>query len=165
MQNTIAGQGRGGASLFPPLTLATLVTALVAGVFADGTWEIWARFITPYWVGGPLQPAALVQSVFGFNNFALAEIIHLVVGIVFYPLGYLFIAKPIADRFLPFLPWPVVALGFGTGLWVFALYVMAHLFAGLPPFLGFIQLTWASLVGHLLFGLVTGLVVRLRMAS
>ena len=58
--------------------------------------------------------------------------------------------------------WPVVALGFGAGLWVFALYVMAHLIAGLPPFLGFIQLTWASLVGHLIFGLVCGAVVRWR---
>lgn len=150
---------------FPPLTLATLVTALIAGVLADGTWEFWARVITPLWVGGPLQPAALVQSVFGFSSFALAEVIHLVVGVVFYPLGYLFIAKPIADRFLPFLPWPVVALGYGVGLWIFALYIMAHLFAGLPPFLNFITLTWASLIGHLLFGLVVGIVVRWRMPA
>ena len=55
-----------------------------------------------------------------------------------------------------------MALGYGVGLWVFALYIMAHLFAGLPPFLDFITLTWASLVGHLLFGLVVGIVVRWR---
>ncbi|WP_417772081.1 hypothetical protein [Stappia sp.] len=148
--------------LFPPLVLSTLVTTLMAGVFADGAWEIWARAVTPLWVGGPLQPAALVQSVFGFNNVTLAEAIHLVVGILFYPLGYLYIARPIADRFLPFLPWPVVAFGYGVGLWVFALYFMAHLAAGLPAFLGFIPLAWASLVGHVLLGLVLGLVVRLR---
>ncbi|QGZ35949.1 hypothetical protein [Stappia indica] len=160
-----AAPAAAAASFFPPLTLATLVTALIAGVLADGTWEFWARVITPLWVGGPLQPAALVQSVFGFSSFALAEAIHLVVGVVFYPLGYLFIAKPIADRFLPFLPWPVVALGYGVGLWIFALYIMAHLFAGLPPFLNFITLTWASLIGHLLFGLVVGIVVRWRMPA
>ncbi|NRG16325.1 hypothetical protein HPQ64_01325 [Rhizobiales bacterium] len=148
---------------FPPLTLATLLTAIGAGILADGTWEFWARVITPLWVGGPLQPAALVQSVFGFQNLPLAELIHLVVGVVFYPLGYLFVAKPIADRFLPFLPWYVVALGYGVGLWVFALYIMAHVFAGLPPFLGFVPLAWASLIGHMAFGFVTGLVVRLRM--
>ena len=39
---------------------------------------------------------------------------------------------------------------------------MAHLVAGLPPFLGFIPLTWASLVGHLLFALVLAWVVRWR---
>ncbi|MCA1299145.1 hypothetical protein [Stappia indica] len=152
-------------ALFPPLTAATLGTILLGGILADATWEIWARFITPLWVGGPLQPAALVQSVFGFRNLALAELIHLVVGVVFYPIGYLYIARPIADRFLPFLSWPVVALGYGVGLWTFALYVMAHLIAGFPAFLGFIQLTWASLVGHLLFALVLGAVVHWRMPA
>ena len=47
-------------------------------------------------------------------------------------------------------------------MWIFALYIMAHLIAGLPPFLGFIPLTWASLVGHLLFALVLAWVVRWR---
>jgi len=151
--------------LFPALTVSTFITAILAGLAADIAWEVWARVLTPFWVGGPLQPSALVQSVFGFRNLFLAEVIHGIVGVVFYPLGYLFIARPIARLVTPFLPWWVVGLGFGVGLWVFALYVMAHLFAGLPPFLGFIQLTWASLVGHLLFGLVTAAVVRWREAG
>lgn len=151
-------------SIFPPISGTVLVTAVLAGAAADLVWEIWARFITPLWIGGPLQPAALVQSVFGFNNVFAAELIHIVVGVVFYPLGYLFIARPIARLVTPFLPWWVVGAGFGVGLWVFALYVMAHLFAGLPPFLGFIQLTWASLVGHVLFGVVCAAVIRWREA-
>ncbi len=152
-------------SHFPEVSLGILVTAILAGAAADITWEFWARVITPLWVGGPLQPAALVQSVFGFRDLFLAEIIHGVVGVVFYPLGYLFIARPIARVVTPFLPWWIVGLGFGVGLWVFALYIMAHIFAGLPPFLGFIKLTWASLMGHMLFGLVTAAVVQLREAG
>ena len=162
MNSSNTMRAHGPSSLFPPLTMATLVTAIVAGIAADLTWEIWARGITPFWVGGPLQPAALVQSVFGFRNLFLAEVIHGVVGVVFYPLGYLFIARPIARVVTPFLPWWIVGLGFGIGLWIFALYIMAHVFAGLPPFLGFVTLTWASLVGHLLFGLVAAAVVRWR---
>lgn len=149
---------------FPPLTTATLVTALLAGVAADVTWEIWARVFTPLWVGGPLEPAALVQSVFGLTSRLVAEIIHLVVGFLFYPLGYLFIARPIADSVVK-LPWWVLSALYGVGLWIFALYIMAHLIAGLPPFLGFIQLTWASLAGHVLFALVLGWVVRWREAG
>jgi hypothetical protein len=42
---------------------------------------------------------------------------------------------------------------------------MAHLIAGLPAFLGFIPLTWASFGGHVLFGLIVGFVVRMREAS
>lgn len=152
----------GKPALFPPLTAHVIITALIAGLAADLTWEVWARLVTPIFVGGPLQPAALIQGVFGFQNLLLAEIIHAVVGIVFYPLGYLFVARPVARAVTPFLPWWVVGLGFGVGLWVFALYVMAHLFANQPPFLGFIPLTWASLVGHMLFGLIVAAVVRYR---
>lgn len=146
----------------PMLTRRLIVTALLAGLAADLTWEFWARVITPLWVGGPLQPAALIQSVFGFRNNGLAEVIHAVVGIVFYPLGYLFIARPLQRLVVPGLPVLLTGVGFGIGLWVFALYVMAHLFAGLPAFLGFITLTWASLVGHVLFGVIVALVVRAR---
>jgi hypothetical protein len=155
-------RGSPASSLMPSLSLSVFITALLAGGAADAAWEFWARVITPLWVGGPLQPAALVQSVFGFTNLFLAELIHGVVGVVFYPLGYLFVARPIARLVTPFLPWWIVGLGFGVGLWVFALYVMAHLLAGLPPFLGFITLTWASLIGHMIFGLVTATVVRWR---
>jgi hypothetical protein len=151
-----------GPSLLPRLTGSLLLSALLAGLAADISWEIWARAITPLWLGGPLEPAALVQSVFGLQSRIAAELIHLVVGVLFYPLGYLYIARPLARVLVPFLPWWVVGLGFGLGLWVFALYVMAHLFAGLPAFLGFIPLAWASLIGHLIFGLVTATVVRWR---
>ena len=64
-----AGVGK-PRTLFPPLTAATLVTSLFAGIAADLTWEVWARLITPLLpgVGGPLEPAALVQSVFGLES-------------------------------------------------------------------------------------------------
>ncbi|WP_168879332.1 hypothetical protein [Rhizobium sp. P28RR-XV] len=149
------------ANVFPDIQPTLARTIVLSGLAADITWEIWARIITPLWVGGPLEPAALVQSVFGFNNLLLAELIHAVVGIILYPIGYLFIARPLQRLIFPRLPVLLTGIGFGTGLWVFALYVMAHLFAGLPAFLGFITLTWASLIGHILFGTVVASVVRL----
>lgn len=155
-----------GTSLFPPLTGRTLVTAMMAGLAADLTWEFWARIITPLLpgVGGPLEPAGLIQSVFGFNNWLLGEAIHLGVGFLAYPIGYLFVARPLQRAIIPGLPWWLTATGFGIGLWIFALYVMAHLIAGFPPFLGWIPLTWASLGGHIVFGLMVGLIVRWREA-
>lgn len=150
-----------GSSL-PALTTRLLITAIIAGVAADLTWEVWARGVTPLIVGGPLEPAALVQSVFGLTSRFAAELIHLVVGVVFYPLGYLFVARPLQRAILPNLPVVLTGVGFGVGLWIFALYVMAHLIAGLPAFLGFGPLAWVSLAGHLLFGVVVALVVRAR---
>jgi hypothetical protein len=139
-----------------------VVTVLLAGFAAEVIWEVWARLITPLWVGGPLEPAALVQDVFGLKSRLPAEIIHFLVGFIAYPIGYIFVAQPVARTVTPFLPWWIVALGYGVALWVFALYIMAHLFAGHPPFLGFIPLTWASLVGHLAFAVAIGVVVRQR---
>jgi len=158
------GASTRGKELFPAITGAMFVTALLAGAAADITWEVWARFITPLLpgVGGPLEPAALVQSVFHLESRAIAEVIHGIVGVVFYPLGYLFIARPLQRLIIPALPWHLTGLGFGAGLWVFALYVMAHLIAGFPPFLGFVPLAWASLGGHMLFGLVVSAVVLAR---
>jgi len=49
---------------------------------------------------------------------------------------------------------------FGVVIWAFALYVMAHLVSGNPPFLGFTQLTWVSLVGHIVYGLALAAVMR-----
>ncbi len=140
-----------------------IVTILLAGLASEVVWETWARVITPLLVGGPLEPAALVQSVFGLSDRTIAEIIHFLVGLIAYPFGYIFIARPIAKAIFPFLPWWIVGLGYGVGLWIFALYIMAHLFAGLPPFLGFVPLAWASLVGHLLFAVAGAAVVKARL--
>jgi hypothetical protein len=138
------------------------ITVLLAGLAAEVVWEIWARVLTPLWVGGPLEPAALVQDVFKLKSRTAAEVIHVLVGLIAYPIGYLLIAQPLARAIVPWMPWWLVALGYGVGLWIFALYIMAHLIAGHPPFLGFIPLTWASLGGHLAFALALGAVVRAR---
>lgn len=143
-------------------TRRMLVTILIAGLAADLTWEVWARVVTPLLVGGPLEPAALVQTVFGLKSRFLAELIHLVVGVVFYPIGWLLIARPLHRAIWPSLPLPLAGVGFGIGLWIFALYVMAHLIGGLPPFLGFVPLAWASLGGHILFGVIVALVIDWR---
>lgn len=148
--------------LFPPIAPSTLVTALIAGFLALAVWETWAQLITPLWIGGPLQASALVKSALGISSSVLAEFIHILTGVIAYPLGYLFVAQPVARGLPIHFPWPVVGLGYGVGLWVFAMYGMAHLVAGFPPFLGFGQLAWASLVGHVLFGLVVSAIVAYR---
>lgn len=154
----------GNAVLAPAsANLASLaVTVLLAGLAAEVVWEIWARAITPLWVGGPLEPAALVQDVFKLKSRLHGEIIHFLVGLIAYPIGYIVIARPLAKLIVPWMPWWLVAAGYGTGLWVFALYIMAHLVAGHPAFLGFILLTWASLIGHVAFAIALAAVVRAR---
>ena len=151
-----------GGRLLPALDGATFITILFAGLAGLITWEIWARVITPLWIGGPLEPAGLIQAVFGLGDRMIAQAIHILVGLIAYPVGYAFVVRPLAIAVSPRLPWVLVSLAYGVALWVFALYIMAHLTAGFPAFLGFGDIAWASLVGHLLLALAIGGVVRAR---
>lgn len=128
-----------------------LLGALVAGgIAADLCWEFWARVITPVFVGGPLQPAALILSLFRLpvEYYPHAEVLHLMTGALFYPLlmwairTFIYGGGAIVDG---------VIIGLFT--WFLALGVFAPL-AGLPFMLGFIKLAWFSGIGHLAYGLV-----------
>lgn len=107
-----------------------------------------------------------LSEIFGvpgktIHSLGLGHGVHVLTGLVLYPLGYLLIAKPILDAILS-PPWWLTGIVYGAGLFVFALYFVAHLFAGNPAFLGWGGITWAALWGHLLFGLVLAAVVRYR---
>lgn len=126
--------------------------ALIAGIAGLAVWEIFARLVAPVWLGFALDPTGLIEAALGQSG-AVAQAIHILTGLVFFPFGYVFVVRPFAARFLPMLPWPLLGLGYGIALWVFAMYFMAHLLAGMPPFLGFEPIALASLVGHVGLGL------------
>jgi hypothetical protein len=136
----------------PPLSGATLLRILAAGIGGLIPWEIFARLIAPLWLGHPLEPTALIDMALGVSG-APAHLLHLLTGLVFFPAGYVLVVRPLATRFLPMLGWPVLGIEYGIALWVFAMFVMASLLGGAPPFLGFEPVAWASLVGHVLLGL------------
>ena len=69
---------------------------------------------------------------------------------------------PVLARLTPGISWLPGSVLYGVGLWIFALYIMAHLVAGNPAFLGFTGITWVALVGHVLFALVAAWVVAWR---
>lgn len=120
------------------------------GVVGLTAWELFANLVTPVFVGGPLQPPALITSL--IQNWtgivvpwALAVAIHWTTGVLLYPLGYWF-----TSRWLVSLGTLGDGLLWGVVTWILALGVFATL-AGLPFMLGFIPLTWFSLIGHVLY--------------
>ena len=143
-----------------PLT-RSLVTIVTAGAFATLAFDIFGQSISP-WLGFPkLAPVplanAVIAKIFGAGFGPAAEALHYLAGIVAYAAGWVLIVEPLRRRFAPGLNWFAVAVAYGIALWVFALYGMAHLIAGMPPFLGFTGITWVALVGHVLFALVAQL--------
>lgn len=147
-------------------TLRGLFTMLLAGACATVAFDFFGQSLSPMLGFANLAPVPLannvIQTLFGATYRPGAEFLHYLAGMVAYPVGWLVIARPIARTLAPGLGWIIPAALYGVLLWVFALYVMAHLVAGNPAFLNFTGITWVALVGHVLFALVAAWVVAWR---
>lgn len=156
---------------------SVFVTLVVSGAFAILAFDLFGQTISPMlksiaspYLGAKLAPVALANQSLGvitglgakyISSFGIGHAMHLLTGLFAYPIGYMFIARPIS-RIAPFVPWWGVGIAYGVVLWVFALYIMAHLVAGNPPFLGWGSITWVALWGHIVFALVVAGFVHYR---
>jgi len=137
---------------------ATVMTVLFAGSLATIAFDLFGQALSPLAGYAKLAPVGLakgtIKTLFGTVPSGSGELLHYIIGLIGYPLGWLLIARPLADRITPWMPQLLVAVAYGIGLWIFALYIMAHLVVGMKPFLGFTGITWIALVGHVLYALV-----------
>lgn len=145
-----------------------IFTILAAGALATLAFDSYGQAISPLIGMSKLAPVPLatqtIQVLTGFRSPELGYLLHVITGLIFYPLGWYLIARPIQQKLVPALPWIATALAYGVMLWVFALYIMAHLVAGNPPFLGFTEITWVALIGHVLFAVVAAWIMETREA-
>ncbi len=139
-------------------------TMLVAGALSTIAFDFFGQSLSPMLGFSGLAPVPLatqvVQVLTGETLSWAGHGLHYLAGMIAYPLGWMLIVDPLRKRFG--VNWLVAAVAYGVALWVFALFVMAHLVAGNPPFLGFAQITRVALVGHVLFAVVTAAVVLWR---
>lgn len=151
------------------LTLSGLWMMLLAGSVATVAFDFFGQSLSPMFGFANLAPVPLannvIQVLFGETYRPGAELLHYFAGLVAYPVGWIVFARPFARSLAPALGWLVPAILYGVILWVFALYVMAHLIAGNPPFLAFTGITWVALAGHVVFALVAASVVAWREAD
>ncbi len=155
------------ASFFSPPDRKALIALALSGVAALIAFDVFGQLLSPAAGFVELAPVALAKLViaklFGVSTTGGAYVLHFLTGLLFYPLGYLFVARPVARAFAPRTPWWVVGVIYGVIIWLWAVYVMAYLVAGLPAFFGFSEFTWIALVGHVLFGWVAAAVIRSRL--
>ncbi|MEM1350997.1 MAG: hypothetical protein AAGF27_01565 [Pseudomonadota bacterium] len=144
----------------------TALTVLTAGAFATIAFDVFGQALSPLFGYAKLAPVGLagatLKSVFGANPSGAAYLLHSVTGLLFYVIGYFAIARPLQRALLPNLHWGVTAVVYGVFLWAFALYGMAHLVAGMKPFLGFTGITWVALWGHVLYAVVAAAILENR---
>ncbi len=144
----------------------TILTLLGAGALATVAFDAFGQGLSPLLGYAKLAPVGLASStlkqVFGASPSGAAYLLHVATGLIAYTLGYFLLARPIQRAIMPSLHWSVTAVVYGVVLWVFALYIMAHLVAGMPAFLGFRGITWVALWGHILFALVAAAVIEVQ---
>lgn len=154
------------ALAFPTINMATIWTLVLAGSVATIAFDLFGQALSPMAGFAKLAPVPLATQtwsiLFGEAYGPGGHLLHYVAGLIAYPVGWLFIWRPVVERFVPGLHWFVSSVAYGIGLWVFALYFMAHLIAGNPPFLGFTGITWVALVGHIVFAVVAAAVMQWR---
>ncbi|MEO0819265.1 MAG: hypothetical protein AAF074_02465 [Pseudomonadota bacterium] len=161
----------------------TLVSVLIAGAFATIAFDLFGQFLSPIlksiaspYLGAKLAPVGLANGVIHkltglpAGQLGLGHALHVLAGLIAYPVGFLML-QAVSRRVVPAMPWWLLAVGYGVALWVFALYGMAHLVAGNPPFLvrslddggwAFQSITWVALWGHIVFAVVAAAVLRWR---
>lgn len=143
---------------------SSIFMLLAAGALATLAFDSFGQGISPLLGFANLAPVPLatqtIQVVTGIKSPPLGFLLHILTGLIFYPLGWKLIARPIQQRIMPGLHWLITSVVYGVVLWVFSLYIMAHLVAGNPPFLGFTGITWVALVGHVLFAVVAAWIME-----
>jgi len=145
------------STAFPVLSAQTLMLIVISGAVGTLTFDLWGKAISPLLGFAQLAPEGLARGFLGSvglpNSAAMGSFMHLfLVGVIAYPVGWLFVARPIIARVAPSLHWSVASAIYGVGLWVFAIGGITMI-AGLPFFLGFTGITWVALVGHVFYAI------------
>lgn len=147
-------------------TLRTAGTILTAGAFATIAFDAFGQGLSPLLGYAKLAPVGLagasIKAIFGTNPSGAAYMLHALTGLVFYAVGWFAIARPLQSAIMPRLHWSITAIVYGIVLWVFALYVMAHLVTGNKPFLGWSGITWVALWGHMLYAVIAAWIMEAK---
>lgn len=142
----------------PAINFNTLGLMFISGFFATIAFDLWGQVISPALGYATLSPHGLAKSLLGSfglpnGNFAGYFVHFYVVGLIGYPIGWMFVFAPIWQRVVGQTHWFIPSAIYGFGLWVFAIGGITSV-AGLPFFLNFTGIVWVALVGHVLYGIV-----------
>ena len=141
------------------ISIRTIALMFISGFVATNAFDLWGQLISPTLGFANLSPHGLAKSLLKTlglpsGDFAGYFVHFYLVGLIGYPIGWLYIFRPIWTKLVgERAGWFIPSAIYGFGLWVFAIGGIT-LIAGLPFFLNFTGITWVALVGHVLYGIV-----------
>ena len=148
-----------GIDHLPALDANTFGLMFIAGFFATNAFDLFGQVVSPALGFATLSPHGLAKSLLGSfglpaGDFAGFFVHFYLVGLIGYPVGWLFVFRPLWTRVLGnSFGWLIPSAFYGFALWLFAIGGITML-AGLPFFLNFTGIAWVALVGHVLYGIV-----------
>ena len=139
-------------------TLPLIAVILIAGIAAEIAFESFGLLLAPVLFGFQMEPAnlviGLIKTFAGIDaSYAVAYAIHLCVGAIVFPTGYVLLRKTILAR----LPWVVAGVIWGVILWFTAQGILAPLM-GRAFMMDWVPYTWASLIAHPMMAVVIAFV-------
>lgn len=160
----ITSKARASGAL-PAVSFNTLGLMFISGFFATIAFDFWGQILSPALGFANLSPHGLAKSLLGSlglpnGDFAGYFVHFYVVGLIGYPIGWMFIFAPLWQRIVGNTHWFLPSAIYGFGLWVFAIGGITAI-AGLPLFLNFTGIAWVALAGHVLYGIVLVAVLEL----
>jgi len=132
-----------------------LKRGMLGGFIATLVMTFMMYFLAPMMLGKPMDVAAMLSSMLGGQWWA-GMMMHFLLGTVAFPLAYLVAIQPYVAG-----PGWVRGLVFGFLAWLAAAFVVVPMMGGgvLYANAGGTMAASASLMGHLVFGVVLGAIV------
>ena len=158
-------QGGAAERRLPRPNANTLGLMFIGGFFATTAFDLWGQLISPALGFANLSPHGLARSLLGAFGLPASEFggyyVHFyLVGLIGYPLGWLYVFRPLWARLAGWRGgWFAASAIYGFGLWLFAIGGVTAV-AGLPLFLDFTGIAWVALAGHVIYGIVLGAALR-----
>jgi len=134
------------------MNLNGIPRALLAGLVATAAMTFMAYFVAPLMLGHSMDIAQMLSGFAG-GSWAIGMLMHLMNGIVVFPLIYLIVLY----RLLPGAPW-LKGILWGVALWLgLEIVILPMMGAGVfSTNEGGAKAVMAALVAHLIYGAVLG---------
>ncbi|PSU72950.1 hypothetical protein C9J22_03140 [Photobacterium phosphoreum] len=131
---------------------SNVIKAFIGGFLGTLAFTLMGKFIAPHLIGHSMNVAAIIAHMLGTSD-SVGLMMHFMVGSIIFPIGYLLVGY----KYLPGPGW-LRGIIFLIPIYLIAMTVIMPM-AGKGVFFNSVPMSMVALMGHMVFGLILGLVV------
>ena len=131
---------------------SNVIKAFIGGFLGTLAFTLMGKFIAPHLIGHSMNVAAIIANMLGTSD-SVGLMMHFMVGSIIFPIGYLLVGY----KYLPGPGW-LRGIIFLILIYLIAMTVVMPM-AGKGVFFNSVPMSMVALMGHMVFGLILGLVV------